>query len=53
MEVYNKEINGVKVFAPRIFKDERGFFRNFQKKFLSIGLPEFVQHNHSRSRRGY
>ena len=54
MEVYNKEINGVMVFAPKIFKDERGFFlETFRKNFFeNIGLPEFVQHNHSRSRRG-
>ena len=54
MEIYNKDIEGVKVFAPKIFKDERGYFlETFRKNFFeNLGLPEFVQHNHSRSRRG-
>ncbi len=54
MEIFKKDINGIMLFAPKIFKDERGFFlETFRKSlFEDLGLPEFVQHNHSRSRKG-
>ena len=49
------EIEGVYIIEPTIFGDERGFFfesynkRDFQE--MSI-LDEFVQDNHSKSRKG-
>ena len=54
MRIYHKHIEGVMLFAPEIYKDERGFFlETFKKNFFEdLGLPEFVQHNQSRSRRG-
>lgn len=54
MEIHHKNIEGVILFAPEIYKDERGFFlETFRKNFFEdLGLPEFVQHNQSRSRRG-
>ena len=54
MEIFNKDIDGVLLFAPKVYEDERGFFlETFRKSFFeNIGIPEFVQHNHSRSQRG-
>ena len=45
------DIPGVKVFTPRVFKDDRGFLF---ESFRSTWLPgqTFVQDNHSRSTRG-
>jgi len=39
---------------PRVHRDERGFFleRWNQRAFADLGLPPFVQDNHSRSPRG-
>lgn len=48
-------IPDVLVFEPRVFEDERGFFfESYNRKTLeTLGLVEdFVQDNHSRSRRG-
>ncbi|MCS6994163.1 MAG: dTDP-4-dehydrorhamnose 3,5-epimerase [Anaerolineales bacterium] len=49
------EIPDVLVLQPRVFEDERGFFlESYQKeRFAAAGIPfEFVQDNHSLSRRG-
>jgi dTDP-4-dehydrorhamnose 3,5-epimerase len=48
------KIEGLKLIQNRIFRDERGFFTEHYKKdyFSSLGLPDFVQHNHSRSKPG-
>ena len=49
------EIEGVYIIEPTIFGDERGFFfESYNKKdFQEIGiLDEFVQDNHSKSRKG-
>jgi dTDP-4-dehydrorhamnose 3,5-epimerase len=45
------EIPGVKVFAPRVFDDDRGYLFD---SFRANWLPEFdfVQDNHSRSSKG-
>jgi dTDP-4-dehydrorhamnose 3,5-epimerase len=45
------EIEGIKVFTPRVFNDDRGYLF---ESFRSFWLPgvEFVQDNHSRSTKG-
>ena len=48
-------IEGLYIIEPRVFPDERGFFmESYNKKdFVEIGLAmEFVQDNHSRSKKG-
>ncbi len=57
MNVRETTLPGVVVIEPRVFGDERGFFlesfnqRNFEAATGLSGI-EFVQDNHSRSRRG-
>ncbi len=49
------DIPEVVIFEPRVFEDERGFFfESYNRKTLeALGVEEdFVQDNHSRSRRG-
>ncbi|MGC8819449.1 MAG: dTDP-4-dehydrorhamnose 3,5-epimerase [Athalassotoga sp.] len=48
-------IEGLYIIEPRVFPDERGFFMESYNKrdFTEIGLTmEFVQDNHSRSKKG-
>ena len=55
LDVEETSIPGVKVLAPRVFGDDRGFFLEMFNKetFAELHLPsEFVQDNHSRSSRG-
>jgi dTDP-4-dehydrorhamnose 3,5-epimerase len=56
MKVTTTEIEGVLVFEPRVFGDERGFFmESFNQRAFdeAVGRPvQFVQDNHSRSARG-
>jgi len=55
MQVTPTELPDVLEFAPRVFGDERGFFFESwnRRAFEAAGVPgEFVQDNHSRSRRG-
>lgn len=55
MKVTPSDIPGVLVIEPRVFADDRGFFvETFHKRrFEEAGLNlEFVQDNHSHSRRG-
>ena len=56
MEVRPTAIEGVVVLAPRVFGDARGFFyESFNRGEFERavgGSGEFVQDNHSRSRRG-
>jgi dTDP-4-dehydrorhamnose 3,5-epimerase len=55
MEFIKTEIPDVLVLQPKVFGDERGFFlETFRKsEFIAAGiLQDFVQDNHSRSRRG-
>lgn len=56
MNVIDTEIPDVKIFTPRVFDDERGFFfESFNQNFFekTTGLQRsFVQDNHSQSKRG-
>ncbi|WP_457567464.1 dTDP-4-dehydrorhamnose 3,5-epimerase [Desulfurobacterium sp.] len=54
-EFLKTEIPGVVIVKPRVFGDERGFFMETYKKsdFVRAGINvEFVQDNHSKSRKG-
>lgn len=53
--IESEHLNGVVVLVPEVFEDERGFFMETFRadQFKTLGLPhEFVQDNHSRSRKG-
>lgn len=56
MNVIKTEIPDVLIFEPKVFGDERGFFfESFNQKVFeeAIGRKvEFVQDNHSKSRKG-
>jgi len=56
MKVIQTEIEGVLIFEPRVFGDNRGFFyESFNQKVFDDatgGGFSFVQDNHSRSARG-
>ena len=58
MKVIETALPGVLIIEPRVFGDARGFFlETFHKqRYEEAGIPgnglEFVQDNHSRSRRG-
>lgn len=55
MEIIKTAIPEVKIIAPRVFKDERGyFFESFNKKQFTelVGDYDFVQDNQSQSTRG-
>jgi len=58
MNVIETELPGVLIIEPKVFGDARGFFlETFQKqRYEEVGIPgdgrEFVQDNHSRSRKG-
>ncbi len=55
MNVTDTALPGLKLFTPRVFGDERGFFMESwnARTFSEIGLDvQFVQDNHSRSARG-
>jgi dTDP-4-dehydrorhamnose 3,5-epimerase len=56
MQVMQTALQGVLLFEPRVFGDERGFFfESFNDKVFAaaVGGPvAFVQDNHSRSSRG-
>lgn len=57
MKIIDTNIPDVKIIEPAVFGDDRGFFMETwqQKKFeeLVTGKPvQFVQDNHSKSRRG-
>lgn len=55
MDIVKPDIEGLLVFQPRVFGDDRGyFFESFSKKnYADIGLDfEFVQDNISMSRKG-
>ena len=45
-------LEGLKLIENKLFRDERGFFTERYRRDLScvLGLPEFVQDNHSRSK---
>jgi dTDP-4-dehydrorhamnose 3,5-epimerase len=56
IEIESEHLNGVVVLRhPDVFEDDRGFFVEVYRadQFEALGLPtNFVQDNHSRSRRG-
>lgn len=55
MRVIETELPGVVVIEPRVFEDPRGFFMEtyHRTKLADLGVTaEFVQDNHSLSRRG-
>ena len=50
MEVTATKLPGVVIITPRVFDDDRGFFKEtwHQPRYAEAGLPEhFVQDNHS------
>jgi dTDP-4-dehydrorhamnose 3,5-epimerase len=54
VRVIATELPGVLILEPRVFGDARGFFLETYRAALfdELGIPAFVQDNHSRSRRG-
>ncbi len=52
MEVRSLRIDGLKLFKPIVFHDDRGYFFESYKEplFTSLGLPCFVQDNSSFSK---
>lgn len=55
MNVIRTEVDGALIIEPKVFGDARGFFMESwnRRAFAQIGLDvDFVQDNHSRSRRG-
>ncbi len=55
LRVVSRHLNGAVVLQPEVSEDERGFFLEAFRadQFSALGLPgDFVQDNHSRSRRG-
>ena len=55
MERHNTPIPDLVLFSPKVFEDERGFFfESYNRRVMeTLGLrEEFVQDNHSRSRKG-
>lgn len=52
MELLKTRLEGLKLFAPAVHGDQRGFFvETFREESWGLDGP-FVQDNHSRSRRG-
>lgn len=51
MQVTEGPLAGLLIITPRLFHDERGvFFEAFnQARYQALGIPAFVQDNHSRS----
>ncbi|MDA1017930.1 MAG: dTDP-4-dehydrorhamnose 3,5-epimerase [Planctomycetota bacterium] len=55
MQVFETDLPGVLVIEPRVFPDERGFFKEtyHQQRYADLGLPSsFVQDNYSHSVQG-
>ncbi len=55
MRVIDEPLPGVKLIAPEVHEDHRGFFMESynRRRFAELGVTdEFVQDNHSRSVRG-
>ncbi len=51
MKIIPTPIEGLIVFEPKLFHDERGYFFevHHQQRFAQLGIPTFVQDNHSHS----
>tara|TARA_B100000965_G_scaffold405172_1_gene438174 strand:+ start:3863 stop:4456 length:594 start_codon:yes stop_codon:yes gene_type:complete len=54
MKISSQIIPEVLLIEPDVFSDERGFFLETARKNLlqKYGIPELIQHNHSRSEYG-
>lgn len=54
MNVIRPEIEGLLIFEPKVFRDDRGFFvETFQQeRYAALGVGPFVQDNWSRSKKG-
>ena len=54
MKVLSTAIPDVLLIVPELYEDERGFFMETYnlKEYMEMGIPEFVQDNHSWSRQG-
>jgi dTDP-4-dehydrorhamnose 3,5-epimerase len=55
IEIVARHLDEIVVLRPGVFEDDRGFFMESWRadRFAELGLPtEFVQDNHSRSRKG-
>src|SRR5437588_1805121 len=53
--VESRHLEDIVVIQPKAYRDERGFFMEVYRadQFKALGLPtEFVQDNHSRSKKG-
>ena len=54
MEVIDLRLKGLKLVCPRVFRDERGFFKEtyHEPRYTALGMDErFVQDNHSFSQK--
>ena len=54
MDIQHTNIPDVLLIKPEIYEDDRGFFIEtyHTKKYTQLGIPSFVQDNHSRSKKG-
>ena len=55
LKIESRQLRDIVVLVPQVFEDARGFFMETFRvdKFQALGLPfEFVQDNHSRSKKG-
>ena len=53
MTIHPTPINDLILLEPRVFGDDRGyFFESLRRDLLPAGMPDFVQHNESMSKRG-
>jgi dTDP-4-dehydrorhamnose 3,5-epimerase len=55
MQIQETELHGLLIIEPRVFADERGFFKETYEKqrYAEAGIAaEFVQDNYSRSTKG-
>jgi dTDP-4-dehydrorhamnose 3,5-epimerase len=55
LELVSEHLNGLKVFQPKVFSDERGFFMETYREdeLANYGIKAlFLQDNHSRSCKG-
>src|SRR6478609_4785797 len=54
MRVIETALPGVLILEPKVFGDHRGFFQESWRAdtYSNIGIPAFVQDNHSRSSKG-
>ena len=54
MQIIPQEIPEMLLLVPQVHGDARGFFVETARQSLlqEAGIPELVQHNQSRSRRG-